>query len=306
MRAARLHLDQALMGQGVLGALVAAGGGCDVDLRDLGPALRLWSRPQGLGQLRERLRRDFPASAGPALVFSGSGDFHHVSPILLQRALEIAGGPQVTVLHFDNHPDWTPFANGAHCGSWVSWAARMANVARVITVGVSSADLRRPSARNADLGLLAEQRLELYAYRGSDGEASVELGGQSWPTIAAMGEATFAAFLADRVETDAIYITIDKDVLRTGEAAAGRDHGETSLAFLKNLIAPLLATHHLIGADVVGDWSPAIYGGGPLARLMKRGEALLDHPWGRPSAQVRAANEDVNLELLDLIAGGAR
>jgi hypothetical protein len=281
-----------------------AGGGCDLDARDLGPALRLWSRPPAMARLVERLRCDLPASAGPALVFSGSGDFHHISPILLGRAIEAERCDAVTVLHFDNHPDWVRFENGVHCGSWVGQAARLPKVAKVITVGVCSADIRRPSPRRADLDLLAEARLELYAYQAPDGAASLELCGQSWPTIAALGEPTFAAFLADRIATEAIYITIDKDVLRPDAAATNWDQGQTSLAFLKNLIAPLLATHRLIGADVVGDWSQAVYGGGPLAKLMKRGEALLDQPWSRPDPQACAANEDVNLQIFDLIAGG--
>ena len=306
MRAALLHLDAALTSQGTLAAQVAAGGGRDLDVRDLGPALRLWSRPLALEQLAARLRHDLPASDGPALVFTGSGDFHHISPILLSRAIEAAGCEAVTVLHFDNHPDWVRFANGVHCGSWVGHAARLPGVAKVITAGVCSPDIRKPNARRADLGLLTEERLELYAYRDPDGAASVELCGQSWPTIAAMGEATFAAFLGDRIATKAIYITIDKDVLRAESAATNWDQGQTSLAFLKALIAPLLASHTLIGADVVGDWSPAVYGGGTIAKLMKRGEAMLDQPWSRPAPQACAANEDVNLQLFDLIAGGAR
>ncbi len=305
MRAALLHLDTALTGQDALAAQVEGGGGRQVDLRDLGPALRLWSRPQALEQLRERLAEELPASAGPALVFSGSGDFHHISPILLSRAIEAASCEAVTVLHFDNHPDWVRFGNGVHCGSWLGKAARLPGVAKVITTGVCSPDIRRPSPRRADLDLLTEERLELYAYSGPDGAASVELCGQSWPTIAAMGEATFAAFLADRIGTEAIYITIDKDVLRADPAAGARDQGQTSLAFLKALIAPLLSTHKLIGADVVGDWSPAVYGGGPIATLLKRGEALLDQAWVKPAPEARAANEDVNLQLFDLIAGGA-
>jgi arginase family enzyme len=305
VRAALLHLDAALTHQDMLAAQVIGAGGCDLDARDLGPELRLWSRPQSLERLAARLRQDLPASAGPALVFSGSGEFHHVSPILLRRAIEAAGCEAVTVLHFDSHPDWVRFAKGVHCGSWLGQAARMPGVAKVITAGVCGPDIRRPSPRRADLGLLTEERLELYAYRGPDGAASVELCGQSWPTIAAMGERVFAAFLADRVATEAIYITIDKDVLRPRAAASNGDQGQTSLEFLKALIAPLLASHRLIGADVVGDWSPGIYGGGTIATLLKRSEALLDPSWAKPAPAARAANEDVNLQLFKLIAGGA-
>jgi arginase family enzyme len=236
-------------------------------------------------------------------VFLGSGDFHHVTPILLARAIQASGAKAVTVLHFDNHPDWVRFANGVHCGSWVGAAARMSGVARVITVGVCSPDIHRPSPRRADLDLIREGRVELYAYQAPGGAASIDLCGRSWPTIEAMGEAAFAAFLPSRVETEAVYITIDKDVLSAADAATNWDQGRASLEFLKALLVPLLQTHRVIGADVVGDWSQAVYGGGPLAALLKRGEAMLDQPRRRPAPEACAANEPVNLDLLALIGG---
>lgn len=306
MQAALLHLDTALIGQDALAERVAAAGGRAVDARDLGPALRLWSRPKALEALRARLREALPATEGAALVMAGSGDFHHVSPLLLERALEAAADlAAVTVLHFDNHPDWVQFGNGVHCGSWVGWAARLPKVAKVITVGVCSRDIRAPSPRRADLALVADDRLELYAYHEPDGAEAVRLCGREWPTIEAVGEAAFADLLAARIATEAIYITIDKDVLQASDAATNWDQGRTSLAFLKRLLSLLLSRHRLIGADVVGDWSPARYGVGPVAALMKRGEALLDQPWSKPAPAARAANENVNLELFQLLAQGA-
>ena len=303
MRAALLHLDDALVRQPALAAEVAARGGVALDFRDLGPALRLWSRPRALDHLRARLRRDLPEASGAVLAFAGSGDFHHITPILLERAIAASGCEAVTVLHFDNHPDWIRYGNGAHCGSWVAWAARMDRVAKVVTIGVCSPDIRRPKPGRADLDLLSEGRLELYAYRAPDGGRDVELAGRRWPTIEAMGEAGFAAFLPGRIATEAVYVTIDKDVLRPDDAATNWDQGRTSLAFLRTLLTPVLAERRLIGADVVGDWSRAIYGGGPLAGLLKRGEALIDQPWSAPPPAARAANEAVNLELLNLLAG---
>jgi hypothetical protein len=301
MRAALLCLDDALIRQPNLAAEVTARGGTALDLRDLGPALRLWSRPPALDRLRARLAEALPTSGGPSLAFCGSGDFHHVTPILLERAIAASGGGPVTLLHFDNHPDWVRYGEGAHCGSWVGWAARLPGVAKVVTVGVCSPDIRRPSARRADLDLVGEGRLELYAYRDPAGGRSVELCGRTWPTIADMGEAAFADFLPGRIATDAVYVTIDKDVLRAEDAATNWDQGQASLSFLKSLLAAVLEDHRLIGADVVGDWSHAVYGGGVIAGLLKRGEAMLDQPWSPPAPEARAANEAVNLELLQII-----
>ncbi|MGO4408605.1 MULTISPECIES: hypothetical protein [unclassified Brevundimonas] len=299
---ALLHLDEALRPQQALRREVLDQRGSDLDYRDLGPALRLWSRPEPLDRLRQRLSRDLPTSLGPVAVFAGSGDFHHVTPILLARAVETADDGLVTLVHFDNHPDWVKFGPGLHCGSWVGRAARMPGVAKVVTIGVCSIDIDRPRAAEADLDLLVEDRLELYPYVAPRGAETLKLCGREWPSILSMGEEDFTRFMAGRIATEAIYITIDKDVLRADEAATNWDQGCTSVAFLRQMLRGLAEHHRIIGADVVGDWSKPVFGGGALASLLKRGEALMDQPWRAPPPAVQALNEPVNLELLDLFA----
>lgn len=300
MRPVLLHLDDAFDRQPALAQAVAERGGASLDCRRLGPALRLWGRPADLRRLRRQVFMQLPAFEGPILAFSGSGDFHHITPVLLARACEAAGGPRVTLVHFDNHPDWVTFGNGSHCGSWVGSAARLPQVARVLTVGVCSRDLVRPERKHADLALVREGRVEVYACGNRNGGRTISVAGQEWPTIEGMGEATFAEFLPSRIETEAVYVSIDKDVLCAEEAATNWDQGRTSLAFLKLMLARITERHRLIGADVVGDWSPAVYGDGVISTLLKRGEALLDQPWMRPPARALAAGAEANLELLRL------
>ena len=296
---ALLHLDEALTAQRRLRQAVVGAGGRLLDYRDIGPSLRLWTRPAPLERLRRRLASAVPYELGPVAVFSGSGDFHHVAVLLIERALGVAGGGPITVVHFDNHPDWVRFERGAHCGSWVGLAARLPGVAKVITVGVCSGDIGRPQA--ADLGVVEDGRLELYPYRAPGSAPAIRLCGREWPAIEAMGENAFADFLPGRVETESVYVTIDKDVLRRQDAATNWDQGATSLDFLKTLITRVAQGRRLVGADVVGDWSKALYGGDLLAPLLKQAVALLDQPWRAPATDVCAANEAVNLELLDLL-----
>lgn len=305
MRAALLHLDDALFGQSRLRRAVMKGGGVQLHYRDLGPSLRLWSRPAALRRLRERLDCALPAKRGPVVVFMGSGDFHHVTPLLLERALAAAGNPPVTVLHFDNHPDWVRFSPGAHCGSWVGWAARLPQVKRVLTIGVCSSDIDRPAAKGADLELVEAGRVEIYAHRAGPGLNATTLCGRRWPTIEAMGEAAFAEFLPSRIETEAVYVTIDKDVLGPDEAGTNWDQGRTTVAFLSTLLRRALQGRRLIGADVLGDWSAPSYGGGVLAAILKHAEASRDQPWRAPAPQLLAGNQVVNLWLLDQLLEGA-
>jgi hypothetical protein len=266
--------------------------------RDLGPALRLWSRDATLDVLKRRL----PACGAAEAVFAGSGDFHHVTPILLERAIAMQGGP-VTLIHFDNHPDWVRFARGRHCGSWVGRAARLPGVSRVITVGVTSRDIGRAKAREGDLALVAEDRLDLFAWTAPDGGDEVVLEGRAWPTIEAMGEQAFLDRLDAAIPTGKVYVTLDKDVLRPADAVTNWDQGEASLDFVLAAIRRIAAARRLIGADVVGDWSKPVYGGGAAASLLKRGEAMLDQPWRHPKpACADQVNEAVNRRLLELFS----
>jgi arginase family enzyme len=303
MRPLVLQLDDSLERQGLLDCRVREDGGQVLAARDLGPALRLWSRASTLDELRARLGEVAAPAGESLLVFAGSGDFHHISPLLIERAAAMAGEP-LTVLHFDNHPDWVRHARGRHCGSWVGAAARLPGVARVVTIGVCSGDIGRKRARAGDLALIGEDRLDLYAWQAPDGGDEVTLEGRSWPTIAAMGEDEFIARLAGEIATRALYVTIDKDVLAAADAVTNWDQGRASVDFLVAAITAAAAGRRLVGADIVGDWSSPVYGGSPMARLLKQGEALLDQPWARPEpARACALNEAVNLRLLGLFAG---
>ncbi|WP_205691978.1 hypothetical protein [Caulobacter soli] len=273
-----------------------------IEARDLGPALRLWSRPPALAALTARLRDRAPAGAAPDLVFAGSGDFHHVTPLLIERAIAASDAGPVTVVHFDNHPDWVRFENGMHCGSWVGRAARLPGVAKVITVGVCSGDIDRPEAKRADLDLVAEGRVELYPWRAPDGGPVLRVGEQGWPSMQAMGEGGFADLLASRIVTPTVYVTIDKDVLHVDDAVTNWDQGQLSLDGLERLIRTVAGRARLIGADVVGDWSPPRYGPDLLSKLLKRGEAFLDQPRGGVPGDLARTNEATNLRLLSLFA----
>lgn len=293
MRTAFLHLDDALEQQPTL----LSSGGAEIEAIDLGPRLRLWSRPAGLIRLEERLRRRLPNSPGAELVFAGSGDFHHITPILVKRTLERIRGP-LTLIHFDNHPDWVRFERGVHCGSWVNGAAALPGVAKVLTVGVCSRDIDQPERRGAELSLVRDERVELYPWRAPDGQGSVTFCGREWPTVEALGEAAFIDLLVSRIPAGPVYVTIDKDVLRAEDAATNWDQGQASLSFLSTAIVRIAEAHKLVGADVVGDYSPPVFGGPFWDWALKSGEAFLDHPRGAAPAAV--LNERVNLSLLAL------
>src|SRR5579885_3487157 len=74
-----------------------------LDLHDLGPALRLWSRQRHIDAARERIAQaNIPQRT---VAFFGSGDYHHLAALLIERVRE-----PLAVLHIDNHPDWVRLA----------------------------------------------------------------------------------------------------------------------------------------------------------------------------------------------------
>jgi len=129
------------------------------------------------------------------------------------------------------------------------------------------------------------------------------LDGRSWPTIESLGEDAFLDQLDKAIAGSSLYVTIDKDVLRAQDAVTNWDQGQASLNFVLAAIRRACGGRRVIGADVVGDWSPADYGSGAAA-LLKWGEARLDQPRRRPNPEVaRTVNEAANLRFLDLFAG---
>lgn len=266
-----------------------------VQAEDLGPDLRLWSGRAALLALGHRLRQT--RADGPEVTFAGSGDFHHLTPMLLRRAMRIAGEVKVTVVHFDHRIDWMKFEDGMHCRSWVVEAARAPGVARLITVGACHRDVDPPWFAGADVGLIEERRLEIYPCTPAP-----SVRGQPATSLQALGEQGFTDLVLSRIRTEAVYVTLDKAVLRSSEAVGNWGQGCLTLDLVEGLIEAIGRTRNLIGADVVGDWSTPAFGHG-LTAMIKRGEAMLDQPC-RPAdiAAVRRLNETTNRRLLSLFS----
>src|SRR4051794_1747589 len=95
---------------------IAEGRAQCIDLRSDELALRLWATRARMRQFGERLAALKPPSgSGPLVTFFGSGDYHHLTTALLgQHCAE-----PVTVIHFDNHPDWVQVPPTHNCGGWV-------------------------------------------------------------------------------------------------------------------------------------------------------------------------------------------
>ena len=270
--------------------------------------LRLWARRRTAEALRgviQRLRHRCPQ---PWLMFLGSGDFHHVTLLLLET-LPPSLQP-VTLVLIDHHPDWFVSPPRYHCGNWVAGALRLPWIHSAVLVGQDGPDLAGHRFWFAPFGELSQGRLRLVPYATSrirvplrwpatvEGAAhairrwyGVEL---HFRTLAEHGAAQVFDELAQHLSGRRVYLSIDKDCLERRFAITDWDQGRLSLKDLLQGIQRLQRSVQLVGVDVCGDAAPA-----PLRGLFKRIDAGRVIPRPAASTEEDGVNERTNVSLLE-------
>ena len=103
--------------------------------------------------------------------------------------------------------------------------------------------------------------------------------------------------LAARLPTEAVWISIDKDVLRSEDAVTNWDQGQMPLAVLLDALRRLTLGKRIVGMDVCGEYSPPRFSD-PLKRI----EAWRDHPSQLPEcAMAQDRNDQTNRALLAVL-----
>ena len=292
-----LDLDGSLDAQTSLRTLAPWDSVTTVPLRDLAPRLRLWSRNATMAQARARIAA-LPYAV-PTLHLLGSGDFHHLAVLLMERAPE-----PITLIHIDNHPDWVRLAPRWHCGSWVNQALRLPQVDKVITLGPCSDDLVRPDRKGGNLPALAAGKIVLWPWqhapsrvwlRIADGAGHrYENGHLIWNNLAQTGVEAALNAIIPLIATSAVWLSIDKDVLAETDALTNWDQGHMPLPALIRIIHAIGARKRIVGADICGEFSTAAH-----RNWFKRWEARMDQPQHEsPDADLLVRNEDTNRQLL--------
>jgi hypothetical protein len=232
--------------------------------------------------------------AGRQVTLYGSGDFHHVTLALLRRIHE-----PFNLLVLDKHPDWMRAIPVLHCGTWLRHALRLEHLVRVFHCG-GELDFDNAYRWLAPWGDLRSGRLVVLP-----AQRRFTRGGWSGIPVQPLliEDAKLADVLAatvnlyrDDLAARPLYISIDKDVLVAADAAVNWDSGLLRLAHAVSIVEAFLtgAGGNLIGADVLGDWSPIV-----LGSRLNRFCDWLDHPSPQFSAEQAALlNRKANAALL--------
>ena len=274
-----------------------------VDLRDCGPSCRAWINRKSEKELRRRLS-EFD-SEGITLV--GSGDFHHISALLIEKVRE-----DCCVIVYDLHPDLDFLPPRFSCGSWVNIIARMKHVGKIVMLGPSSEDLDFSGNMTFNFSWFKSERVELYPYlhkpsrmfmkrlrsnRFISADNRFPFQDISWKNLSGEDPILFTKTVIDRLPTKKVYISIDKDCLLPESAVTNWEPGFMPIEWLLSSLRTLKDNAEIIGMDIIGDYSPIV-----ADTAIKRYLTSVDHPdlGGIDEARATDINEETNMRILSL------
>lgn len=259
-----------------------------VPLQHWQESIRFGCSRRELNRLDAALRHAIPEAHGP--VFLGSGDFHHVSYLLIRRATRSS---PCRVIVLDNHPDNMRFPFGIHCGSWVSHVAALPNVSHVDVVGITSSDVSLTRLWENRWRPLLDGKVTYWCI-GTDVRWVKRFGLGAAFQAHDTADGLIESFVQSARGTEPIYLSIDKDVLHPDVARTNWDQGVLREAHVAHVLRALAG--RLAGADVTGEVSAYTY----RARW-KRWLSAVDHQPTIPAISLeewQCAQHAINARLL--------
>lgn len=223
-----------------------------IDLQSWQEAIRFGCSWKKFRHLVQSLTPQLPAPDQLGCVLMGSGDYHHVTQLLLSRL-----STPTHLIVCDNHPDNMRYPFGIHCGSWVYWASQLAHIKRIDVIGICSTDISLKHAWENHWAPLRKNKLHYWSI-GQDASWIKWIGaGHNWHPFDT-ADALMKDFLTQLATLSyPRYLSIDKDVLSAQEVHTNWDQGEFLSRHLEQLIQSCQS--QLIGADITGDISAYAY-----------------------------------------------
>lgn len=255
-----------------------------VDLRAYEEKFRYFARLSDMARMEDIIKTGLQAHR---IFFLGSGDFHHISYLIIKNMpLE-----KLQVVVFDNHPDNMFFPAGIHCGSWVYHASRLPNVVNISVLGIASRDLSGLDLVQNRFSVIKSGKVRYYCLTPVSRLARL-LSGSKIDDIRAE-RLNIADTLEKLVKGMPVYLSIDKDVFTPNVAKTTWDQGRLSLNEVLKCIKAIAP--NVAAADIVGDISLYRYKN-PLKEIIRRIDGLEQPP---PDINAeRARHTEVNLKIL--------
>lgn len=201
-------------------------------------------------QMRDELGTQIPDHYG--CVFLGSGDYHHLSYLLLQR---LPADQPLQLIICDNHPDNMRYPFGIHCGSWVYHASRLPQVTRIHVLGICSQDIALQHAWENHFSPLLRQKLN-YWNIGVDSRWINWIGAKRCNHHFSHADDLLTAFLQQLAPLP-VYFSLDKDVLAEQVVRTNWDQGRFQIAHVEALLDA--CADRLVGMDITGEVSDCVY-----------------------------------------------
>lgn len=279
-----------------------------IDLTRIGPYCRLWSNKKIAAEIKKVLNPEWKHS----ITFLGSGDFHHISTLLIEQFEE-----DFCVVIFDLHPDLDNLPPWFSCGSWVNLVAAQRRIKKIVMLGPSSEDLSFPHNMTFNFSWFRDARVEVYPFYHAPSlmllknlrenhfihpRSSGIFQRVTWENLRGKDIRQAITDVIERLPAKHIYISIDKDCLSWDYAATNWERGVINLDWLLEALKILRDNTAIIGVDIAGDYSRI-----KINSLFKKLCSNWDHP--RQLAEelslhrINEINEATNLRVLDLFSG---
>lgn len=179
----------------------------------------------------------------------GSGDFHHLSAVWLRQFHE-----PVTLLSFDNHPDWDIRPPRWSCGAWINRALENPLIEHVSIWGCGNFECNMPWRLLGNRNAAQEKRLLVQPWK----QEKISYPAWLQPITPDSWKAQFREW-AEGQTGRKIYVTIDLDCLTTDEAITNWEQGNFTVADLIWALHTLRESATILGGDICGAWSHPEY-----------------------------------------------
>ena len=221
---------------------------------------------------------DFIRAKTAKFTLFGSGDYHHLTALWLRKLEE-----PVTLISFDNHPDWDIRPPRWCCGTWINRALELPTVRKAVIWGCGNFELNWPGNLFVSRKALRARRLQVWPWT----ERLKDSGRKCWPGITRENwRENFSAFARGLAE-DRVYVTIDLDCLDRTEATTNWEHGLFKVEDIRWALDEIRSQTSIVGGDLCGAYSKPHY-----ERWKQRIEGILDHPRLEPVSEAAGAAQN--------------